>query len=288
MLALLLTASMLMLSDRNNFWENNSLSPKTQFAEVNEIGITRLIEEEEIAHLQGRRVLLLIHGFATSEVCYPYFNIQANILGSRSPYDAVIGYLWPSRGNPFSYLEAKKNADRTAPRLRAILRRLQSLAVRVDVVAHSLGNRVVMQALRVKDKESILIDNFLLIGPAIDARSIHKHGEFYESTSHCNQLFVFYSERDNVLKWIYPIPEWNKALGYGGNHNYKKFPQNIQMIDCTQIVDSHNAYLFSKPLFSYVQQAVDNLLPGPNQVLHVAFTMSGMFEILRWRDMWNF
>jgi len=279
LLPLLFAASMLMVSDRANFWDDNKIAPQTQFGEVNELGITKLLDPTAIQQFAGKRVLVLVHGFATPQACYPYFTAQANLLEEGSPYDAIIGYIWPCYTNHLAYLQAKSHADLVAPRLKTFLKLLQSVASRIDVAAHSLGNRLVLKALDLKASAPTLVHNFLSIAPAVDNEAIEMGEEFFNSTQHCTNLYVFFSHRDSVLRWAYLASEWDKALGYDGAENPNKLPQNVQMIDCTNIIDSHDGYLFSKPIFSFIQQAAWMLPSEFAMAQNLFFTPDGMFNI---------
>lgn len=279
-----LAASMLMVSDRNHFWDPDTLSPQTQLAEVNDAKIVRLLEPQKIQRLADKRILLLVHGLNTPEVCYPYFTVQANLANNNASYDEIIGYIWPCYATPAAYLEARKNADKAAPRFRDLLRKLQPIAAKIDVMAHSMGNRLVLEALNFKEHELQLIDHFLSIAPAVDDESIEIGEEYFLSTQHCGTLHVFFSQRDEVLKWVYPIPEWDKALGYNGVQHPKKLPPNVQMINCTAIIDSHDGYLFSRPIFEFVSQTTNSLIPDPSMAQYLLFHSNGLFELSHWME----
>jgi|GEM_PF-446626 esterase/lipase superfamily enzyme len=285
LLPLLFAASMLMVSDRANFWDDDKVAPHTQFGEVTDQGITKLLDPSEVQRFAGKRVLILVHGFATPEACYPYFTVQANMLDDGSPYDAIIGYIWPCYTNHLAYLQAKSHADLVAPRLKILLKLLQPVASCIDVAAHSLGNRLVLKALDFTENTPVLIHNFLSIAPAVDNESIEMGEEFFDSTKHCSNLYIFFSQRDDVLRWAYFASEWDKALGYDGAEHPKKIPQNVQMVDCTSIIDSHDGYLFSKPIFSFIQQAAWMLPSELAMARNLFFTPDGMFQALHSESM---
>ena len=289
-LPLVLAASMMMVSDRANFWDGDSISLQTQFGDVNEQGITKFLEPQEIERFAGKNVLVLVHGLATVETCYPYFTIQTNLLGDGAPYDEIIGYIWPCYATPLAYLEAKKHADKVAPRFKEFLTKLQPIAARVDVAAHSLGNRLVLQSLAFSGADPNLVTNFLSIAPAVDNEAIEKGEEFFSSTMHCANLYIFFSERDDVLKYAYPISEWDKALGYDGAEHPNRLPPNVQMVNCTAIVDSHDGYLFSKPIFHFISQTASMLVPGPQVSQTLQFTTDGLYQIpnlMMTKPFWN-
>jgi esterase/lipase superfamily enzyme len=200
-----------------------------------------------------------------------------------SPYDATIGYLWPGYSNHAKYLEARRNTALAAPKFREFLETVNGIASKIDVAAHSLGNRLVLEALKEKKAIKPLIENFLSVAPAVDEDSIYRGQIFYLSTKLCKNMYVFFSKRDDVLKWIFPLPELHEALGYEGDQNPTKLPENIQMIDCSAIVDGHDNYLLAKPVYAYVKKVASNQSPGPLAVQDVVIKTDGQTEIIRKR-----
>ncbi|MBS0624539.1 MAG: alpha/beta hydrolase [Verrucomicrobia bacterium] len=281
----LIAASMMMVSDRSNFWDSDTIAPQTQYGDVSESGITKLLDESAIDRFAHKKVLIMVHGFATYDACYPYFTVQTNVLGRTDSYDETIGYIWPCNMNHLTYLDARNNADAVAPRLKEFILKLRNLGAQIDVVAHSMGNRLVMQALNFSEDDPFLVTNFLAVAPAVDNEAIEKGEEFYLSTQHCLNFFVFFSERDDVLKWVYPVPEFDRALGYKGAEHPARLSKNVQLIDCTAIIDGHDAYLFSKPIFDFIHQMSSMQIPGPNLADRLTFKANGMFEVASWRNM---
>lgn len=283
MLFSLLAASMLMVSDRTNFWDEDTVSSKTQIADVDHEGETTFLDDKALQRFQGKRVLIIVHGFDITDPCEFYFDIQDNILGNDSPFDATIGYVWPGFSSHLEYLNAKKNTALAAPKFREFLEKIHRIALRVDVVAHSLGNRLVLDALNENKTRYPLIHNFLSVAPAVEEDSIFKGQIFYLSTELCRNMYVFFSKQDDVLKWIFPFPELSSALGYLGDSNPKKLPKNVQTVDCSAIVNGHDDYLFSKPVYAYVKKVVAHRSPGPLVAQDVAIKIDGQPEILRRR-----
>lgn len=287
--ALFLAASMLTISDRDNFWDVSQISEQTQFAEVDGAGITKLLNGQQVEQAMGemkdKKILIFVHGFDTPQPYGYYEDIQVNIqnLDPGSQYDTMIGYVWPCES--LDYLAAKGNIEIVAPRFRNFLMQLRPMASRVDVLAHSLGNRLVLVASNITPdtSNSGLISNFFSIAPAVAEDSIDKDETFYQSVLNCNNMYVFYSKRDSTLKWKYPLVEWNEALGYGGDEHPDDLPGNVQFVDCTAVIDSHSGYLFSPRIYHFLQQVQSNQIPGPKNAQDVSITADDGWEVTRWR-----
>jgi esterase/lipase superfamily enzyme len=291
-ISLFFAASMLMVSDRDQFWDSRTPSQQSQYAEVDGQGSAQILDEQQIEQafekMKGKRILLLVHGFDNAEPAPAYDQILSDIQNwdTASHYDQVIGYIWPCYDVFWSYYWAENNINIVTPRLRRLLYKMKTTAATVDVIAHSLGNRLFLQALNYdkKKEHSGIIDNFFAVAPAVNADSIDKKKVYSRAVQNCANMFVFFSARDGVLKWLYPIPEWNEALGYEGDVNPKMLPENIQMIDCSALIDSHVAYLYCKPVFTFVGQVEEDEFPGPRIAQDVVLEASGYFEVTRWRE----
>jgi len=289
-----LAISMLMISDRDQFWNTHNIAVKTQYANVDEQGSVDLLNDKEINEvfqkMSGKRLMFLVHGFNDTQPASSYSQILNDIQNwdTSCHYDQVIGYVWPCYDSLWDYYAAEKNIDFVMPRLRNILVHLQSSGSNVDVIAHSLGNRLVLEVLNFeKEISESLINNFFSVAPAVNDDSIDKNNAFALSTLNCTNMFVFYSQRDAVLKWLYPLVEWDEALGYEGDENPAKLPSNVQIIDCSSLIDSHVAYLYCKPVFFYVGQVESHEFPGPSIAQDVAIHADGEFEVTRWRSLFS-
>lgn len=96
----------------------------------------------------GRReILLYIHGYNTD---FGRSMRRAAQLAHDLDYDGVaMAFAWPSAGTMAGYLADLNNADWAAPHLAETLRMLtrDASVERIDLIAHSMGGRVLIQAL---------------------------------------------------------------------------------------------------------------------------------------------
>ncbi len=282
---------MLTVSDRNNFWDNEEMSSETHYGLVHGDGVTILQGEAQVnqmwADMKGKKVLILVHGFHNPQPWTFYHTLRANLenLSSSFPlYDTVIGYVWPSYEGDFDYFKAEANVSKVSPRLLAFIENLCSIGARVDVIAHSMGNRLVLEALNVEKKRQELVDNFFSIAPAVDNESIDKDQLFYPAILNCKNVYVFYSRRDDVLRKLYLLVEWDKALGYDGDEHPELLPENVQMVDCTDAVSHHSAYLFVPSIYHYVEEVHSGLVPKPFYAKNVSIADTGAWNVTNWRN----
>ena len=94
------------------------------------------------------KILVLIHGFNNS------FGVAADRaleLGAELDYaGAILAWSWPSEGSAFSYPYDEDSNAWSEPHLAELVMKIAALApdLRIDFVAHSMGNRILLQMLR--------------------------------------------------------------------------------------------------------------------------------------------
>ena len=77
--------------------------------------------------------------------------------------------------------------------MRSHLEFLSASAARVDVLAHSMGNRLVFEALDFpSNRGKKVVHNLYSLAAAVDGESIEKKEKYYRSTQNCEKIFVFY------------------------------------------------------------------------------------------------
>jgi len=165
------------------------------------------------------------------------------------------------------YFFAEKNAMELAARVRSHIRELSSAAWHLDLFAHSLGNRLMLEALHVPTHKmrKKLVRNFYSLAPAVKDDAIEIDHKFYRSVQHCEKMFVFHSDQDEVLKIAFFLAEWSKALGYEGFDNRGIEPKNVQFVDCTELVDGHSAYFDIGAIYSFLKnQQAKKILNAQN------------------------
>ena len=257
LISLLLASQLWLMSDRGSFWDAEKISDQTKLETDSNRKNPSLASEE----IKGKNVLLLIHGYNNDEkeALSTYRLIHAHVSAfmdmQRSQfYDLVIGYLWPGYDDSWEYFDAKQNTSELSKIMRSHLKTLSASAAKVDVLAHSMGNRLLLEALNYPSfKKKKVVQNYYAFAPAVDNESVEKQEKYYQSTQNCEKIFVFYSKRDDVLKWGYTLAEQDKALGYEGAENPDQLPQNVQLINCTTLVGGHSDYFTVIPIYEFIK-----------------------------------
>ncbi|GIW98606.1 MAG: hypothetical protein KatS3mg111_1939 [Pirellulaceae bacterium] len=125
--------------------------------------------EREI-HEKGGGILVFVHGY---NVAFDDAVMRAAQLTHDLNYPgAAFTFSWPSHGDWYKYKSDRKNIELSVPAIRRCLEELatRSGAKSIDVIAHSMGNVGLTQALvEMEQQPSTSVNNLILAAPDIDA-----------------------------------------------------------------------------------------------------------------------
>ncbi len=114
----------------------------------------------------------------------------------------VVVYDWASRGDLLAYREDEQAVERSVPRLEEFLRKLQEQMhdVHIDLIAHSIGNRLLLNALQPIAQRHAgppLFRNLILAAPDVPT------GQFIDQMARASRLArrstLYVSSRDRAL-----------------------------------------------------------------------------------------
>ncbi len=285
LLNILLVSRLLVMSDRDHFWEADKLSKETEIAWDGMKGQPTL----DAKQLKDKKILLVVHGFNNSakDAMQTYRTVADHIAALRDAegdalYDLVIGYLWPGYENKLEYYSAKEHAIKLKEKMKDHLVFLTSLAAKVDVLAHSMGNRLMFEALNFPPEKNAkkIVQHFYSIAAAIDNESIEKKQKYFHSSKNCEDVFIFHSKQDEVLEFLYTFAEWDRALGFEGVENLKKLPSNVQLIDCTAFVSGHSQYFSASNVYSFIRSELLKQVPSAKNMPSLKILANGEIEAI--------
>jgi esterase/lipase superfamily enzyme len=280
LLNILLVSRLLVMSDRDHFWDADKISPQTEIAWEDKKTI-------DVKQLKDKKILLVIHGFNNSpqEAMQSYRSVADHIASLRDDkdkalYDVVVGYLWPGYENKLEYYAAREHARKLKEKMLDHLTFLASTGAKVDVMAHSMGNRLAFEALNFAPKKNAkkLVQKFYSLAAAVDEESIEKKHKYFHASKNCEELFIFHSKQDEVLEFLYTIAEWDKALGFEGVENLKKLPKNVQLIDCTTFVTGHSQYFSADNVYAFIRSELLKQVPSAQKVPSLKILANGDIE----------
>ena len=279
--------NMIMLSYRKDFWDSDTASDQSQWALVRPDG-TIASSTPDLKWLDQKNILVVVHGFNTeeSDILPAYFNVKkqmsARVMQAAKPfYDAVIGITWPGYQNDLEYYSTEDHARALASRLRSDINRLAGLAGKVDVIAHSTGNRFIFEALKTGGRDKP-VRNLFSFAPVVDDESIKKKHQYVPSVRSCERVYIFHSLEDDVLKFLYPLVSFD-----AGSEDGKAILCNVQSIDCRDVVNVHSEYALSAQIYEFIRKGLQGELPTPPEVVDMKILRDGSIQIIHRNSWWN-
>lgn len=212
-----------------------------------------------------RQILLYIHGYSNlpDDVFAAAEEFQ-KLCDERALKDQkevlIVPVIWPcddDKGIVKDYWDDQKSADYSAISLARALnfflkwrdereeQKLPSCLKRINLLAHSMGNRVLRETLCEWDRYDLangvpmLFRNTFLIAADIENESIHR-GQRGELISHASRnVVVYYASDDLALRGSKVANLKNRIasrrLGHSGPENMELTPQNVYAVDCDDV-----------------------------------------------------
>jgi esterase/lipase superfamily enzyme len=198
-----------------------------------------------------------VHGFNTS---FEAAVQRAAKLAQAIEYDGLVFvYSWPSGGGVASYTYDRESAEGAEPYLRPFLEMVvkESGAKSVSIIAHSMGNKPLMEVLR--DMKSAapesVIGQVILVAPDVDADNFTNLARAIAGFAKGMTLYASANDRALLV-----------SRGFWGNYRAGDVPvtgplvvPGIDTIDVTGMstdafVTSHSGYAENNTLFQDIGQ----------------------------------
>lgn len=228
---------------------------------VNPAGLSDPAATAEFLAVQ-LRVVFLVHGFNVSR---PSGQEKLAAFANRLTFDedrALVAITWSGDSSigPVSYPFEGNNADDTGAELAAFIQRTFAPGTELSFVSHSLGARVVFETLKGLSGDRYPIGQVCVMAAAIDDFSVSEPQVYSQQVTSAERVAVLASERDNVLRWAYPLGDllqsfiffWKDvsglALGYHGPRpgRFDPIPPNVKHVQIpTNCGVDHGDYLFA-------------------------------------------
>ncbi|NJD07692.1 MAG: alpha/beta hydrolase [Methylococcaceae bacterium] len=214
-----------------------------------------------------RQILLYIHGFSNlPDAVFEAAGEFQQLCNQASAEEVlVVPVIWPCDddiGVVQDYWDDQKSADASAPSLaRALCRFMEwrnsnlnnpntdPCLKRINVLAHSMGNRVLRETLAAWDKYDLadgvplIFRNTFLVAADIENESIHRDQRGKLICDASRNVVVYYASDDMALRASKAANLKNKIasrrLGHTGPENMDLVPKNIYTVDCD---DVNNVY----------------------------------------------
>jgi esterase/lipase superfamily enzyme len=189
--------------------------------------------EKKTAESPKHEALLFIHGF---NVSFPSaIQRTAQIAFDLDFEGTALAFSWPSQAALEAYTIDQDNAIWSVPHLSRFLVDLQEKTDidEIHVIAHSMGTRVLTQALAQARDEgfNLKLNNVILAAPDIDA-DVFKDQILPKLSGVAERLTMYASSSDTALKLSQTI-HGNDRLGLGGT--FLKTIEGMDTVNATDI-----------------------------------------------------
>jgi esterase/lipase superfamily enzyme len=203
--------------------------------------------QEQADHVPDGEALLFIHGY---NVTFDDAVIRtAQLAWDLKFKGAPITYSWPSDGHTLAYVADKEANEGTVLPLKTFLVSLHTRlhVKRIHIIAHSMGNRALIQALAQVAREHLggeppLFQNLILAAPDVDRRVFLELAAAFSSEA--SRVTLYASDSDKALAGAQALQRFARA----GDANPLLTVVGIDSIDASIVnTDFWNHSYFTDP-----------------------------------------
>ena len=246
----------------------------------------------ENAHERQKHVTVFVHGYNNDwkDAAGRYRQICDDFYRGPKSLGICVLFTWPSNGQTAHYLADRDDARASGPALAKVFNSLFEHALlmqkkaadgtavcraKVSVIAHSMGNWVLQNALYYTWERNnkpllvSLVNQCLMVAADVD-NDLFASGEAVgDSRSEgianlCYRITALYSGRDSVLGVSAGLKHFGKRrLGRSGLDRTRPVPDNVWDYDCSALFapaeeNIHSAYFWTPK----IQQVIRRVLQG--------------------------
>lgn len=187
---------------------------------------------QQLEQSRQRDLLLFVHGF---NVPFEAAVTRAAQLGRDIPFNgAIVAYCWPTQGGVMSYYEDEPINSTSVGPFTEFLHTLRSgipADAKIQIVVHSMGNRIVMEALDrlPRPKRGKPFTNVVLCSPDVGRRDYLKWAPGVVEQS--ERVTLYANQSDSALI----ISKGLHAEPRAGDAEYLIVTDGIETIDCSRV-----------------------------------------------------
>jgi len=230
-------------------------------SEYTEIGSFKLLSG--LKQSKYRQILIYIHGFSNlpEDVFAAVEEFQGLCDSQKQREVLVVPLIWPcdnDKGVVKDYWDDQKSADQSAFAFARVLEKFlewrsskdcnpqdDPCLKRINVLAHSMGNRVLRETLAawnrydLPDGVPLIFRNTFLVAADIVNESLEK-GELGELMCHASRNVVVYHASDDLALRASKVANLknkiaSRRLGHTGPENMELVPGNVYSVDCDDV-----------------------------------------------------
>lgn len=221
----------------------------------------------EVSGGEGDEALLFIHGF--NVVFDDALRRTAQLAYDLNFPGPALLYSWPSRGRVADYVADGSSVEWTVFHLRDFLERilLEVGASAVHVIAHSMGNRALVAAIRALDfaglerRGAARLRQVVFTAPDIDAATFRDLARTFERGTQAERFTLYASSRDKALEAAQRLNHYPRA---GDSGDGLVVVDTVDTIDASEVETDflgHSYYGEAKSVISDLYYLIGQGIP---------------------------
>lgn len=241
----------------------------------------------DFEHEKQKHVTVFVHGYNNDwkDAALRYKQICDDMYSGPKSLGICVLFTWPSNGQTLHYLADREDARASGPALAKVFNALFEHAqlmqqkaadgtnmckAKVSVIAHSMGNWVLQNALYYTWERAnkpllvSLINQCLMVAADVD-NDLFSDGENVGEgraeglANLCYRITALYSGRDSVLGVSAGLKHFGKRrLGRSGLDRDQPVPDNVWDFDCSELFAArekniHSAYFYTPKIQNVIR-----------------------------------
>lgn len=236
--------------ERPSIWklelrEDDTKHVVIKVCQVDELSAWKQSAEQRFDEVGNRRALVFIHGYNVGFDAALHRTAQ---IGFDIGFDGLLTcFSWGSENKVGRYLADLDNADQSAPRLAEFLRTLRiELEIKsVHVIAHSMGNRVLLGALKeLSTSYASRLHEIVMAAPDVDCDAFQQ--SFPKIKKKAKRFTLYGSDKDKALLFSKKLRADYPRIGDGGENVFVM--AGVETLDAsdvtTKVFDASHGYAF--------------------------------------------
>ncbi len=242
---------------------------------------TQVRDDGHLASSNPHHILLLVHGYNNAqqdaERSYDTFigNILNAIGSARVDLDAIAKFHWPGDestilGSTVGYPFDINHARDAAARLADYLTQIPVPTLRVTLVGHSMGCRLILEALGRITSATPDIGLVGLMAAASPVDFVRRGARLFRTGNPPRKVLKYFSEQDRVLQIAFPLGQWAAYQYQIEDDNYSeaigRFGHPPEYASGVPTRNGHSDYWPDRTIAADIAQRIAPMVPRTTPV----------------------
>lgn len=194
-----------------------------------------------------------------TDACNWFLHIEENLNSATGQFDHTdyqkytrcLHISWPGDQGETNFRGAEDKADELAPQLAELLLNLHTAGITINIIAHSMGNRLLLGALQYlveKEKRTDIVEHIFMWQAALpntvlsdnpieEDNTLDHRYSFPDAAKAVKKITVLFNENDDILKkWYHWFNKLDEAF-LSGKKSINCFRHHVHISSCYVVND---------------------------------------------------